>query len=1122
MPDPKEVFNNPRKFWDLITSSTDDVFEGQCFDRKEAGKLGIENQLPQKALKKIKNQFVECISAFENSNCEGGLLVVGVSKNGEVMGVSHLSETQMNSITAFNDLLRNQSSITRIIDCKNSENCPDKILLIYTPYAENGICETLKQPPKAWVRNGKQNIPVNDQMRDQLKRDKRIVEFERSYCCPFEKSDIDIHVLNEFKKVFLSDASFDLSDEEILYEAGIIQRDGSGYAWNNAGFLFLSKNPRRMLPWAHIRLLRFPVSYKDDSLRESTTLDKSFDGPVAQQIRKIRSFFRESGFFKTYQIRNPKGGFIDDPEFPFIAIDEAIVNAVAHRDYGVELPIECTHYHDAFVVRNPGRIIQRDQDLPPSFTLDTTTLNSMPRNSKLIEWLKMMRDENGSAFVRAISEGTKRMGKEMAEANLPSPLYNITHISTKVTLFNNVLERESILKSKSKSLSTDEFANLFLVDFLMENGKKANVHDLKDRRAEIMNYFCDALEAYGWYIDKKKFGRVTAHRRGSALPLPRSVSKFIGFYPAYSFQLREYHKKLYFAVDYTLTVRNISNAQKILNQIDKAELIGKLAVGQYKGWQKGKIKEIDNEYTNLYVFSYDSEVKLPNDKVIPDMYISNIKQILKNKRISFDISREIKKHSLSIEPKASRIRNDKILATVEHISESMFPLKCGELIASLNTAPENLYRNDTKDGLVVKSLTEPSVEFNHHKETPDIRNGITKFGAYEDCRKTIELVPICNNNLRKQMSALIERLKAGKFKYSGSEKTFGTKLTYNSIITVNSEVDVLQECNRLLEDHPDWIEEHSLNRIFIVHTPEAGYSLDDENSPYYQVKRLLLENGIPCQMIDTPTILNPDWKDLNLSLNIISKCGVTPWVLPNKIPDADFFIGLSYTQSRKRGSKKLLGYATVFNEFGRWEFYTGNTNVFSYEERTKYFSELTVKTLKRLTLSETPSIYFHYSARFSIDDRKAILKAARSVRPNGAYSFVWINPHHTIRLFDKRPQTDGSLSRGCYVITAPNQILLSTTGYNPFKKTLGTPKPLEITIRSENPDGSVVKEPDLKSLAVQILSLTKLNWASTDSLSGEPITTKYAGDIAYLTDAFLRQADQFKLSRILERTPWFI
>ncbi len=75
---------------------------------------------------------------------------------------------------------------------------------------------------------------------------------------------------------------------------------------------------------------------------------------------------------------------------------------------------------------------------------------------------------------------------------------------------------------------------------------------------------------------------------------------------------------------------------------------------------------------------------------------------------------------------------------------------------------------------------------------------------------------------------------------------------------------------------------------------------------------------------------------------------------------------------------------------------------------------------------------------------------------------------------------------------------------------------------TEKPDGNLESKPDFKALAVQVLSLTKLNWASTDSVSGESITTRYAGDIAYLTDAFLRQSDSFSLDSVLESTPWFI
>ena len=81
---------------------------------------------------------------------------------------------------------------------------------------------------------------------------------------------------------------------------------------------------------------------------------------------------------------------------------------------------------------------------------------------------------------------------------------------------------------------------------------------------------------------------------------------------------------------------------------------------------------------------------------------------------------------------------------------------------------------------------------------------------------------------------------------------------------------------------------------------------------------------------------------------------------------------------------------------------------------------------------------------------------------------------------------------------------------------------LEINVWKDGPVNSTPMPPDLRSIAVQILSLTKLNWASTDSLCGEPITTKYAGDIAYLTAAFLRQGNPFRLHPVIEKTPWFI
>jgi argonaute-like protein implicated in RNA metabolism and viral defense len=277
-------------------------------------------------------------------------------------------------------------------------------------------------------------------------------------------------------------------------------------------------------------------------------------------------------------------------------------------------------------------------------------------------------------------------------------------------------------------------------------------------------------------------------------------------------------------------------------------------------------------------------------------------------------------------------------------------------------------------------------------------------------------------------------------------------------------------------------------------------------------------------MVDSPTLNNPDWKDLNLALNVIAKCGVTPWVLPECIPDADFFVGLSYTQSKD--GQRIMGFANVFNNYGRWEFYAGNTTTFDVAKRSEHLASLARATLERLrqthSLPSSASLVFHHSVRVSRDDRTAILGSVRSVVSDASVTFVWVNSYGQSRLFDSRPETDGSVRRGSYIPLSRRRLLLSTTGNNPFRRAMGTPRPLELNVVHFSPKAEEPSDYDHRSLALQVLSLTKLNWASTDAFCGEPITTKYAGDIAYLTAAFLRQKEPFQLHPVLESTPWFI
>src|SRR5262249_51561933 len=97
-PTPRQGFDDPSSHWVYLTQPTDDDFEGQHFDRKEAGRSQSGAPISRADLAGIKELVIKTVSAFANSNAEGGLLVLGISSAGDVLGIDHLGEDQRNSL----------------------------------------------------------------------------------------------------------------------------------------------------------------------------------------------------------------------------------------------------------------------------------------------------------------------------------------------------------------------------------------------------------------------------------------------------------------------------------------------------------------------------------------------------------------------------------------------------------------------------------------------------------------------------------------------------------------------------------------------------------------------------------------------------------------------------------------------------------------------------------------------------------------------------------------------------------------------------------------------------------------------------------------------------------------
>ena len=115
------------------------------------------------------------------------------------------------------------------------------------------------------------------------------------------------------------------------------------------------------------------------------------------------------------------------PEYPEAVLREAIVNALAHRDYGLTgATVDVTVRDDRIEVRSPG-------PLPGHITIDNMREEHYSRNPRIMRVLKTMR------LVEEFGEGIDRMYREMESRLMEPPSFEATASSVTVTLRNHFL-----------------------------------------------------------------------------------------------------------------------------------------------------------------------------------------------------------------------------------------------------------------------------------------------------------------------------------------------------------------------------------------------------------------------------------------------------------------------------------------------------------------------------------------------------------------------------------------------------------------------------------------------------------------------------------------------------------
>lgn len=314
-----------------------------------------------------KNAY-ESVSAFANT--EGGHLVFGVKKDGadfEVVGVVDVDRTQNDFITT----LRQKDKINQIINVEEKLLCLDNkdILVFYVPEVSRSQKPVYlnKDIRKSFLRKGACDVKcteneltrlINDASKERY--DGTTVDYDLSQC--YSHDDIAWY-RRQYESKNPRRSYTDLSDEEFLFQLGLIKESPSGRKPTVASILLFGTDGylRGVLPRPVIDCQRYLFSA--DQISEERWQDRALcDFNLVQSWRAVIDWYYR--FAEIPFEVDPKTLQRKDQPVDYIAFREAIVNMLIHQDYSDHTRKPAIkHFTDQTEFWNPGDAFADVDDL---------------------------------------------------------------------------------------------------------------------------------------------------------------------------------------------------------------------------------------------------------------------------------------------------------------------------------------------------------------------------------------------------------------------------------------------------------------------------------------------------------------------------------------------------------------------------------------------------------------------------------------------------------------------------------------------------------------------------------------------------------------------------------------
>lgn len=346
---------------------------------------------------RLKEEICQTVSAF--SNASGGSILIGVLDDKTIIGV----DIGRNTLEEFSNYIKRNTDPAIFPSLKIEEVEKKKIVVIE-------VKESAEKPVffknHAYKRVGKTSQRIfSSEIRKLAKESGERIYWDELVCEDAKLEDIDEEKVKWFLKEARKERGLNLSEDAFIEEALMKLKLLRNRKLTNTALLLFFKEP--MVLQSEVKCIRFSGNEAIKPYIDFQTIE----GTVFDLIDKAEDFVLRN-IRRSIRLVSGKVQREEKYEYPPDAIREAVVNAVAHRDYGSPSKVQVRIFDNRIEVWSPGT-------LPAEITIEDLRREhvSVPRNPLLFKqlfWVKYVEDVGG---------GTLDMIKQCREWGIPEPMF---------------------------------------------------------------------------------------------------------------------------------------------------------------------------------------------------------------------------------------------------------------------------------------------------------------------------------------------------------------------------------------------------------------------------------------------------------------------------------------------------------------------------------------------------------------------------------------------------------------------------------------------------------------------------------------------------------------------------